>query len=142
MVDYQSPVLDEAFHALADPTRRAILFQIARKESRVSELAEPFNISLAAVSKHLKVLEKARLVKKIKEGRDVRCQLNVEPLRNAAEVIRSFEAFWAKRLDSLERYFIEENAKRGESHGKTRKEAGHPQGSRQKGYSGKARKGL
>jgi DNA-binding transcriptional ArsR family regulator len=138
MVDYRSPVLDDAFHALADPTRRAILFQIAQKESTVSELAEPFNMSLAAVSKHLQVLEKARLVKKIKEGRDVRCQLNAEPLRDAAKLIQAFEAFWGQQLDSLERYFIEENEKRGEHHGnKVSTQSG-----RKKNNSGKTRKGL
>jgi DNA-binding transcriptional ArsR family regulator len=141
MVDYNSPLLNDAFHAMADPTRRAILLQIAKKERTVSELAEPFHISLAAVSKHVQVLERARLVKKVKDGRDVTCQLNAEPLGEMLEIIQAFQAFWTKQLDALEQYFIKENEKQGGSYGN--KEGGSPTKSRsQKNHSGKTRKSI
>jgi DNA-binding transcriptional ArsR family regulator len=96
------------FHALADPTRRAILRRIAQREHTVTELSEPFDMSLAAVSKHIKVLERAALVRQVRVGRVRRCQLNAAPLRDAGEVIAYLERFWGDRLTSLEQFFLEQ----------------------------------
>ena len=96
--------LDRIFHALADDTRRRILRLIAEKERTVSEIAEPFDISLPAVSKHLKVLEAAGLLERTVDGRVHRCVLNGEPLERAADVIREYQRFWGAQLDSLEEF--------------------------------------
>ncbi len=85
MVDYKS--LDKIFHALADNTRRQILERIKEEEFSVTELAEPFDMSLAAVSKHLKVLEKAGLIERTKQGKIHWCGLKTEPLTQAATAI-------------------------------------------------------
>lgn len=85
MVDQKQ--IDKIFHALADTTRRAILDRIRDEEFSVTELAEPFDMSLAAVSKHLKVLEKAGLINRTKQGKIHWCGLNKEPLRTASSVI-------------------------------------------------------
>ncbi len=116
MVDHQSPTLDLAFGALSDPTRRAILFQIGKKESTITELAEPHDMTIAAVSKHLIVLERAGLIIKSKEGRSFRCRLNPAPFKDVAEILEHLGAFWSDRLDTLETYFKNKNAKRGEAH--------------------------
>jgi DNA-binding transcriptional ArsR family regulator len=121
MVDHQSPSLDLAFGALADRTRRAMLFRIATATATVTELAAPFDMSVAAVSKHLMVLERAGLIIKKKEGRHFRCQLNPAPFKDVADVVRHFEAFWAARLDALETYFTDKNEKRGAPHENPRK---------------------
>jgi DNA-binding transcriptional ArsR family regulator len=104
MVNYSSPRLDYTFSALADPTRRAILKQLALGESRVTELAKPFKISLAAVSKHLRVLEEAGLLRRKKEGRIQLCRLVNDPMKDAADWINEYRQFWAKHLDALEDY--------------------------------------
>jgi DNA-binding transcriptional ArsR family regulator len=105
MVDYRSPQLDRAFGALSDPTRRAMLFQIARKEATVTELAGPHDMTVAAVSKHLMVLEEARLITKTREGRTFLCRINPQPFKDVVEILNHFESFWATKLDSLQTYF-------------------------------------
>jgi DNA-binding transcriptional ArsR family regulator len=107
MVNY-SAGLDRSFAALADPTRRAILARLALGESRVTDLAEPFDMSLPAVSKHLKVLEGAGLVKKRKEGRIHHCRLDPRPLSAPADWIAQHRAFWEKTLDRLHEYLTEQ----------------------------------
>ncbi len=107
MVKYQSDPLSEVFGALADPTRRAILARLALGETSVGELAEPFEMSLPAVSKHLGVLETAGLVQREKRGRVRRCQLDGRPLEAAATWIEPYRQFWETRLDSLARYLAE-----------------------------------
>ena len=107
MVNYQAAALDTTFAALADPTRRAILARLARGQASVSELAEPFRVSLPAVVKHVSVLEKARLVRTEKSGRVRRCRLSPAPLHTAAEWIEFYQRFWEVQFDRLER-FIEE----------------------------------
>ena len=107
MVKYQSDPLSEVFGALADPTRRAILARLALGETSVGELAEPFEMSLPAVSKHLGVLETAGLVQREKQGRVRRCQLDGRPLEAAATWIEPYRHFWETRLDSLTRYLEE-----------------------------------
>jgi len=103
--------LDATFGALSDPTRRAIVEKLTKGDASVGELAEPFDVSLPAISKHLTVLERAGLVERTKEGRTRRCRLVDEPMRDALEWIASYGQFWEGQLDSLERFLTE--AKRG-----------------------------
>lgn len=97
--------LDTTFGALADPTRRAILTRLARGTSTVGELAKPFDISRPAISKHLRVLEKAGLVLRARDGRVSRCGLDASPMRDAAEWVERYRVFWESQLDALSRYF-------------------------------------
>lgn len=90
------------FAALADPTRRAILARLARSEFSVSDLAEPFPISLVAVTKHLRVLEQAGLVRSKKDGRVRYCRLELKPLREATAWLDHYRNFWEERLEALE----------------------------------------
>ena len=99
--------LSQTFAALANPTRRAILARLAEGEATVNELAAPFDISRPAISKHLRVLERAGLVRRTPEGRVSRCELDARPMREAAEWISDYRRFWEAQLDSLERYFNE-----------------------------------
>lgn len=108
MVKYRDSELDQVFHALSDTTRRAILARLANGDVQVSELAEPFEMSLPAISKHLTVLEKAGLLHRHKDGRIRRCQLIAEPLENAADWIKFYQQFWEVKLDSLATY-LEKN---------------------------------
>jgi DNA-binding transcriptional ArsR family regulator len=93
--------LDLAFAALADPTRRAIIARLARGEARVTDLAAPFAMSLNSVSKHLKVLERAGLVRRERAGREHRLRLHAAPLRDVARWASRYEKFWGERLDAL-----------------------------------------
>ncbi|MFC3286167.1 ArsR/SmtB family transcription factor [Litchfieldella rifensis] len=95
-------VLDRIFHALADPTRRAMLKSLTSGERKIGELASPFSMSFAAVSKHVRVLEQAGLIHRRVEGRAHFCQLNPDPLAAADEWLRFYESCWSKRLDALE----------------------------------------
>ncbi len=104
MVKYQSGDLDLVFSALGDATRRAILAQLAEGESRVTELARPYDMSLPAVSKHLRVLEQAGLVKKQKDGRVIRCSLDPAALKTAADWVDQYRRFWDAQFDQLARY--------------------------------------
>jgi len=104
MVNYHER-LDRTFAALVDPTRRAILIQLERKDSAsISELARPFAIKLPAVLKHLDVLEEAGLVTRVKAGRTVTVRLRPQPMREAIAWLRRYERFWSARLDSLALY--------------------------------------
>ena len=94
--------LDDTLLALADPTRRAILQRLARGEARVTELAQPFAMSLNAVSKHIRMLERARLVRRRRAGREHLLSLNPEPLDAAAEWMNAQRALWTARLDALD----------------------------------------
>lgn len=102
--------LSATFAALSDPTRRAILARLAAGEATVNELAEPFDISLPAVSRHLKVLEKARLITREREAQWRRCRLSAEPLKEAAEWMDRYRAFWDARFDALEKFLAREPA--------------------------------
>jgi len=97
-------VLSNTFAALADPTRRAILARLARGETSVSELAEPFEMSMPAVSKHLKVLERAGLIARSREAQWRPCRLNASPLKEAASWIEEYRRFWMPFIDALERH--------------------------------------
>ena len=104
MVKYQFNDLDLIFSALGDATRRAILARLAEGDSRVTELARPHDMSLPAVSKHLRVLEQAGLVKKPKDGRVIRCSLDPAALKTAADWVDQYRRFWDGQLDQLARY--------------------------------------
>jgi DNA-binding transcriptional ArsR family regulator len=96
--------LSLTFSALADPTRRAILARLVTGEASVSELAEPFDMSLVAVSKHLKVLEKAGLISKGREAQWRPCRLEPEPLRGLDGWLDTYRQFWSESLDRLDVY--------------------------------------
>lgn len=96
--------LSNTFAALADPTRRAILARLALGETSVTELAEPFEMSMPAVSKHLKVLERAGLIARGREAQWRPCRLEARPLKAAASWIEEYRRFWAPYVDALERY--------------------------------------
>jgi DNA-binding transcriptional ArsR family regulator len=104
MVEHRAKVLDRTFGALADPTRRRILAQLAKGEERVTELARPHAMSLAAVSKHLIVLEKAGLVKRRRDGRVHSLRLEAKPMKEAQAWIDRYRKFWEGNLDQFEKY--------------------------------------
>jgi DNA-binding transcriptional ArsR family regulator len=103
--------LSAVFAALADPTRRAILARVAEGEASVTELAKPFKMSLPAVSKHLKVLERAGLIARSREAQWRPCRLEAKPLQEVADWVGQYRQFWEERLDRLEDYLLELQAK-------------------------------
>jgi DNA-binding transcriptional ArsR family regulator len=105
MVEQENAALDRVFHALADPSRRAMLARLASGERTVGELAEPLPISLAAASKHIKVLEDSGLVQRSIQWRTHVCRLNAAPLAVAQKWLGFYEVFWNERLDVLEELF-------------------------------------
>ncbi|MEX1997803.1 MAG: metalloregulator ArsR/SmtB family transcription factor [Candidatus Andersenbacteria bacterium] len=96
--------LDFIFASLSDPTRRRILRRVAQRPLTVSEIARPYSISLPAVSKHLKILERAELIKRSKRGRKHIVQLNPDSLQTAEQYIVKYKKFWEYKLDSLQNY--------------------------------------
>lgn len=110
MVELHGARLDAVFHALGDATRRHMLRDLTRGERTVSELAEPFAMSLAAASKHIKALENAGLIRREVRGRTHLCRLAPGPLANAHEWLTFYERFWTERLDVLDRLLREEDA--------------------------------
>ncbi len=109
--------LSTTLAALADPTRRAILARLARGEATVTELAEPFEMSLPGVSKHLKVLQGAGLIVRGREAQWRPCRLEATPLRDVAAWVEQYRRFWDERLDRLEGYLRELQADKGGSDG-------------------------
>jgi DNA-binding transcriptional ArsR family regulator len=103
MVESNSARLDRVFHALSDATRRQMLRRLSTGESTVSELAEPFQMSLAAASKHIRTLEDAGLIRRNVEGRTHRCRIEPKPLAAVDRWLRHYERFWNQRLDALQR---------------------------------------
>jgi len=99
--------LSHTFAALADPTRRAILARLASGEASVTELARPFDMSMPAISKHLKVLERARLIGRGRDAQYRPCRLEAAPLKDAAEWIGSYREFWEQSFDRLDEYLQE-----------------------------------
>ena len=99
--------LSLTFGALSDPTRRAILARLARGPAAVTELAAPFEMTLPAVSKHLKVLERAGLIERGREAQWRPCELKAKPLKDAAEWVERYRTFWEDRLDRLDVYLRE-----------------------------------
>ena len=116
MVELQDTSLNQTYAAIADPTRRAILIRLMQSEARVTELAEPFDISLNAVSKHVRVLERAQLVRRRIKGRDHYLSVNIEPLQEAAEWIETYQQFWEKRMDALEIFLVKKNPQKKRKH--------------------------
>ncbi len=110
MVEQHAPHLDTVFQALSDATRRRMLRDLSRSERTVSQLAEPFAISLAAASKHIKVLENAGMIRREVRGRTHLCRLDPGPLASAHEWLTAYERFWTDRLDALDRLLREEDA--------------------------------
>ena len=104
MVEYSSKLLDRTFGALADPTRRRLLSQLAEGDECVTDLAKRHAMSLAAVSKHLIVLEKAGLVKRRKQGRVHSLKLEAKPMQEAQAWIEKYRKFWEGNLDQFEKY--------------------------------------
>jgi DNA-binding transcriptional ArsR family regulator len=104
--------LDLVFAALSDRTRRSLLARLAGAPKTISELAEPYEMSLAAVSKHLGVLERAGLVSRTVDGRLRRCTLHVDPLRGVEQWLTHYRSFWSDQLEALARHVEEEEAER------------------------------
>ena len=111
MVEHQAPTLDAVFHALSDPTRRGMLSRLAGGDRSIGELAEPFDMSFAGASKHVRVLEKAGLVRRSVVGRTHWCRLEAARMKEARDWINDYERFWTTRLDALEQLLVEDRAK-------------------------------
>ena len=112
MVELSSPSLDAVFQALGSPTRRRMLRELMAGQRTVGQLAEPFAMSLAAASKHIKALENAGLIRREVRGRTHVCRLDPGPLAGAHEWLSFYERFWTDRLDALERLLREEDARK------------------------------
>ena len=112
MVELAARQLDSVFHALGDPTRRRMLRELAAGERTVGQLADPFAISLAAASKHIKALENAGLIRREVRGRTHLCRLEPGPLAGAHDWLSFYERFWTGRLYALERLLREKDSRR------------------------------
>ncbi len=99
--------LSGTFAALADPTRRAILTRLTTGEASVTELSDPFDMSMPAISKHLKVLERAGLISRSRDAQWRRCQLDAAPLKEVADWVEHYRSFWEQSFDRLEAYLAE-----------------------------------
>jgi DNA-binding transcriptional ArsR family regulator len=115
MVDLETRQLSPIFHALSDTTRRRMLRELTSGERTVSQLAQPFAMSLAAVSKHIKVLENAGLIRREVRGRAHLCRLDPGPLETAHEWLSFYERFWTLRLDILDRLLREDAARKADA---------------------------
>jgi len=109
MVHYRASTIDLVSAAIADPTRRAIIERLACGPARISDVARPFSISLTGFCKHVRVLERAGLVRRTRQGRENTLALSPEPLRHVAQWILQYEEFWKARLDRLEAFFASAN---------------------------------
>src|SRR5579864_6848619 len=109
MVEYMNGSLDRTFHALAHPIRRAIVARLAERSATVVEIADQFDISLNGVSKHLKVLEHAGLIRRNIQGRTHHCSLDASRLREAGAWIDYYRPYWERRLDALQRFLTEQH---------------------------------
>ena len=120
MTSATAPQLDRVFAALADPTRRAILAQLARGEATVNELVAPFDLRQPTISKHLKVLERAGLVSRGRQAQFRPVRLNARPLAQAAQWLGDYERFWEVSLDRLDEY-VQELKRKERAHANKRK---------------------
>jgi len=107
--------------ALADPTRRAILGRLARGATAVTELAEPFDMSLPAISKHLKVLERSGLIARGRDAQRRPCRLNAKPLQEVADWVEGYRRFWEESFDRLDEYLKQLQTKEKKHHGRKKK---------------------
>ncbi len=105
MVQRRTSSIDRVMAAISDPTRRAIIERLARGPARISDIAEPFSMSLTGFCKHVRILERARLVRRTRRGRNNTLALSPEPLRDVARWALKYEHFWNERLDRLEKFF-------------------------------------
>jgi len=112
MVEYTSATLDSVFHALADPTRRAILQQLRGGPATVTQIARPFPVSLNAISKHIVVLERAGLILRAIQGQKHHCHLAAGPMQEANAWLEHYQEFWNIRLDALERHVVAKKKRR------------------------------
>lgn len=112
MVEQNATELDTIFHALGDATRRAMLRELAQGDRTVSQLAEPFEMSLAAASKHIKALENAGLISRDVQGRTHVCRLAAAPLAGAHDWLSFYERFWTERLDALDQLLRRDDARK------------------------------
>ena len=110
MVEYRNGKLNRTFAMLADPTRRAILARLRAGSATVTQLAEPFDMSLNAVSKHLRALEDGGLIRREIRGREHHCLLEARPLREATEWMLEYRKFWEMRLDALDTFLRKQRA--------------------------------
>jgi DNA-binding transcriptional ArsR family regulator len=124
--------LSSTFAALADPTRRAILARLSLGETSVTELAKPFEMSMPAVSKHLKVLERAGLISRGREAQWRPCRLDAGPLKDATSWLEAYRRFWSTHVDALERYLDRIDPSKPTTK-KTKKEQRGPSRERNKG---------
>jgi DNA-binding transcriptional ArsR family regulator len=115
--------LSATFSALADPTRRAILARLASGETSVTKLAEPFEMSMPAISKHLKVLERAGLIARGREAQWRPCRLEAAPLKNVSDWVENYRQFWEESFDRLDAYLVE--LKNAETKTKAREKKKH-----------------
>ena len=104
--------LDSVLAAIADPTRRAILDRLTRGPARITDVAEPFEMSLAGVSKHVRMLERAGLVRRARRGREHTLTVDLRPLRQVVRWTSRYERFWTERLDRLEAFFAQKGQTR------------------------------
>ena len=104
--------MEAVWIALADPTRRAIVERLTRGPTRVTDIAAPFDMSLNAVSKHIKVLEAARLIRRTRQGREHTLELDPKPLREVMQWASDIERFWSERLDRIEEFFREKRKRK------------------------------
>lgn len=112
MVQYQKARnVDRVAAAISDPTRRAIIERLARGPARISDVAAPFPMSLTGFCKHVRVLERARLVRRTRRGRENTLELSPQPLRDVARWILQYEQFWSARVDRLQQFFANQKEK-------------------------------
>jgi len=111
MVHYSEAVIDQVTAAISDPTRRAILERLSRGPARISDVALPFSMTLTGFCKHVRVLERAGLVRRTRHGRENTLELTPEPLRDVAKWTLKYEQFWNARLDRLQDFFASEKEK-------------------------------
>lgn len=111
MVQHSATRFDRVAAAISDPTRRAIIARLARGSARISDVAEPFPMSLTGFCKHVRVLERAGLVRRTRQGRENTLELFPEPLRDVARWILSYEQFWNARMDRLQAFFAAQKEK-------------------------------
>jgi len=107
--------LSDVLTAISHPSRRAIIGQLAAGPARFTDIARPFDLSLNAITKHLKLLERAGLISRERQGREVHISLRAEPLRLVSGWVHEYERFWSKRLDRFEGYFREKRKRRHET---------------------------
>ena len=111
MVHYSAVTLDRVAAAISDPTRRAIIDRLARGSARISDVAGPFPMTLTGFCKHVRVLERAGLVRRTRRGRENTLELSPQPLRDMAKWILNYEEFWNARLDRLQEFFTTQKEK-------------------------------